>query len=457
MRLLQESGYTPSTSGIAYILAQELRIRLATSGIPLPPTPPSGGPPPPGAMGAVRRQGNNVDPYMHFNDRAPLFADPIKKYGFEWWANYFYQEANGPDKKAFYMQMYNADRTLKDPYNSKSLAKDEDAWKQILLQMLAKGFTAYPDAYKKVDDVLFPPLQGNQLLRLGFRGELRQPMQVKQHNGCMPKAQIESVRKDMGMSHGWHPFSDGAIRSKVYYRKGNGDNCLYSAVSVTHDFATATKFPMIDDLYKDAPDAIGTATVKAFGLASKVDQLRQKFGAVAASQPKPKANEAQVRLLKCVRMNVYLFRVRGNTYDTKAYQAKNYNSEFEERAMEKTPWGDFLARVMIDRIHFGEEANDGHVNVVHGYELLHTNEDLLKLFGGGAAAADALAKLKAYLTDLVDQGAWRPGGAPTMILKTETSNPAARVEEILKMEPRGDWGLNPSVTYQYKPRRTVCF
>ena len=74
-----------------------------------------------------------------------------------------------------------------------------------------------------------------------------------------------------------------------------------------------------------------------------------KPGAQPSAKPKSGAVRWSIRLLPLVRMNVYRFRVRGNVWDTQAYQLFANNATFPERAMDRVPWGDFLARVRIDR------------------------------------------------------------------------------------------------------------
>jgi hypothetical protein len=271
----------------------------------------------------------------------------------------------------------------------------------------------------------------------------------------------------MNMTASWHPFSKPQHRDKVYYRKGNGDNCLYTTVSVAYDFDTASKFPLISDLRSDAPDAFGTATVEAMGIESKVAQLRAALGDQLTKQhfnPNWRATDAkpgyapglqpagplrpvrtrptQVRLLPLVRMNVYLFRVRGDVWNTEGYQFHEHNATFPERAMNKVPWGDFLARVRIDRIHYGDDSNDGHLGIVHGYDWLHSYGELCRLLGGGNAGLDAYLQLQEYLQEIRRRGKLQSDGSGGIDFRTGASKPAGelKIQRVLRMEPRTDWG-----------------
>lgn len=407
------------------------------------------------------------DPYdAHFREMAPLYPIVSKKFSYEWWANHFYQECTPQDKKRFYKTAYRESGSLKPNFDPNSASKDEIAWLELLEAMLKAGFVEYPDSYKGVDDTLIPSLKEYPHLKLGFRGELRQPSQVKLHNGCTPKAKVVSLRKDMNMAAQWHPFSRPELRNKIYYRKGNGDNCLYTTVSIAYDFDTASKFPLLSDLRSDAPDAFGTATVEAAGIESNVAKLRAALGDTIAKQhfdPNWRATDAKpgynpgkqpaapaakpvksiVRLLPLVRMNVYLFRVRGNVWNTQAYQLDQHNAEFPERAMDTIPWGDFLARVRIDRIHYGEDSNDGHLGIVAGYDLLHSYGELCRLLGGGTAGQQAYQQMVQFLRNIRDKGKLNADGSGGIDFRTASSKPISEVKvlKVIRMEPRTDWGV----------------
>ncbi len=410
----------------------------------------------------------NADPYdAHFRESAPLYVNVPKKFCYEWWANHFYQECTPQDKKKFYKTAYKDTGTIKPNFDSLSPSKDQVAWLELLEAMLKAGFVEYPDTYKGVDDTLIPSIKEYPHLKLGFRGELRQPSQVKLHNGCTPKAKVISLRRDMNMSASWHPFSIPDLRNKVYYRKGNGDNCLYTTVSIAYDFDTASKFPLLSDLRSDAPDAFGTATVEATGIESSVAKLRAALGDTITRQhfnpgwratdakpgynpgnqpvnaPAPKAVKSVIRLLPLVRMNVYLFRVRGNVWNTQKYQTDQHNASFPERAMDTIPWGDFLARVRIDRIHYGDDSNDGHLGIVAGYDLLHSYGELCRLLGGGIAGQNAYVQMLEFLKKIRNQGKLNADGTGGIDFRTAGSKPVGELKilKVIRMEPRTDWGV----------------
>lgn len=203
------------------------------------------------------------------------------------------------------------------------------------------------------------------------------------------------------------------------------------------------------------------ATVEAVGLASKVGALgaelgntiTQRFFAKMPSdyQPKPinmktasSPRPPALRLLKSVRMNVYLFVLRGNIWNTAAYQALRGNQMFAERATDQIPWGNFLARVMIDRIHYGNDSNDGHLNVVHGFEFLHTHREIDQLLGGGLRGIAGRAVLSNFLSEICERGRLHPDGSGGIPFTTVNTPSDVKITKVLRIDSRHDWGPNPA-------------
>ncbi len=424
------------------------------------------------SIGSAKKPAN--DPLdLLFRDRAPLFeGEGLKKHGLQWWANYFYQECSSEKKKQAFKEIYqhNKDapggKELKFKYKLDRLSVPAVVknWNTLMTGLLNDGFTEFPQEFRSTDDVLIPRVREETDLRIGFRGELRQPLDVRKHNGCRPRAHVLALLPEMNIDKGWHPFSEAATRNKLYYRKGNGDNCLHTAVSVAVDFGTASKFPLLADLI--AEDDIGTATVEAEGIASNVEGVKAALaktqtptdtlyalsnpvhpvvGALRAAKPsEAKAPRPGIRLLRSVRMNVYLFLVKGVVYDTRGYQAHLKNAPFPERAAEAIPWDHFLARLKIDRIHYGPDSNDGHLNVIYGYEFLHYRRDLERTLGGGMEGVAKLQTLTDFLIDLYDRGKLQPDGTGGIPFTTANTPKGAKITKVIKIEPRRDWGINPA-------------
>lgn len=393
----------------------------------------------------------NGNPYRKVNFSLPPFPNSMKQYKtFEGWFDYFYAECSGAKQQEFYKECLNPDGTVKGDFASANPTVRDAARKSILKRMLDAGFVAYgADFFGASDDLLKPILKNTPLtpLKVGFRGELRPPATVKMHDGCRSKAMVDAVRQTMGMNEPWHPFTDAAVRAKAYYRNGsvNQDNCLFTAVSVATNFETASKFPLMQDLIADSPDAIGTATVLAKGMVSRVkamaaklqgDIFKQKKVTPVGVYPTPTASvAAERRILRCVRMNVYLFTVPSG-WDTEKKQIASGATNFPERATLSIPWGNFFARVRCDRIQYDDnDSNCGHLLIVSGYDFLQSRDGLLAAAGGNKFV---VVQLKDFLNDIAQRGALKDGKGGIHV-DPGKMYPTPPIEKVERVEPRCGW------------------
>jgi hypothetical protein len=392
------------------------------------------------------------DPYARVNFKVTPFPQHSKDFKkFEGWFNYFYAECSEPKQQEFYKECMNPDGTQKGDFASTDPAKQNDARRKLLIRMLDAGFVAYDaDYYGTSDDLLKPIIKGTPLtsLKVGFRGELRPPVMVKLHDGCRSKATVDAVRKTMGMNEPWHPFTNPFIRNRAYYRNGsvNQDNCLFTAVSVATNFETASKFPLMQDLNLDNPDALGTATVMAKGMSSRVkamamqmqDHINARMGVKppANGVPARASTKAERRLLRCVRMNIYLFSVP-NGWNTEAKQLASGATTFPERATLSIPWGNFFARVRCDRIQYDDnDSNAGHLLIVSGYDLLQNQQGLIAAAGGNRFAVEQLER---FLDDIVARGKLLPGGKGGIHVDPGNMYPVSPIETVERIEARTGW------------------
>jgi len=386
-------------------------------------------PPPPAQPGKGYKPPRlaTSDPYANVALNAEPFPQHVKSYKtFQGWFNYFYTECPDTDRKRFYQRVLTPQGVLKPEYAE---GRDTER-RQVLTEMLAVGFEAFDNRYQGTADDLLAPEHDGMHFKLGFRGELRVPSQVRAHNGCVPRAQVPFLRQQMGMDSPWHPFRDAKVRDKLYFRKGfNADNCLFTTVSVATDFMTASKFPLLADLSRDDPDAIDTAVVWSRGKASRVRRLA---AAREGGQAAARAGGERL-LLKCVRMNVYLF-TANRLWNTQRRQLDQRAPEFPERAADVIPWDLFVARVRCDRIQFGDDSNDGHLLVVDGYDFLHPLPHLTRVVG-----ARQLTLVERFLNDVARRGRLGANGGGGIRYATANTDPDFQIERVERIEARRHW------------------
>lgn len=394
----------------------------------IPPAPPAPPPPPAGGLARVPRgQWAQADPYMRvrFGNNVAPFPDAVK-YSFEWWFNQFWRECPDRDRRAFYIEMLNPDGTPKNPNLSDPQKRD------LLTRMLRSGFAEFTADYLESDDLTLPGVQsGPNRVHVAFRGDFRNPSEVRMHEGTYAKASLPALRSSMNMSRPWHPFSDLRIRKKLYFRRWNADNCLYTVVSIAEDFATATKFPLMCDMESWQ---FGTAVVTAHGYTGGEDvrRLAAVFGGAVPSAARPGA-PAQ-KILKASRTNIYVVKTYFAFNTRRMQDVGPAGSPFPERAVRGIPWSRHLARVRIERIHYGQDSNDGHLIIVRGFEWLHPRATLAHILGSAAS----VGILEGFLKNLEQRGALLAGQGG-IDFKTEASNPAVRIEKVVKVDLPGYW------------------
>jgi hypothetical protein len=333
----------------------------------------------------------------------------ITQFSFEFWFNYFFKELPSAELLKFAPHVINDDGTLRGEAQIPNK-------KVLFAQMLALGF----QQFRATDHLTASEIQAhaaldgrNELQReqvnILFRGDGRKWREVQQHQGTMPQTRIQFLRHERNIDKDWHPFN---LRGDVVWvRNGevNRDNCLFSAVSVTPQFGVATKFPLLGDLLGTNPGAAGHAvvTVKDRGAAvaapvvalSKFQQAQQKFGQV---NPQGDKNE---RRLVASQTNVYVVRTVG-AYNTQLYQR---DAPFPEYASDNLSWSDHLVWLSVTRIHYDVvDGNAGHQIVINDHRWLQDDGVIRAALLG----PNSLAKLQAFVADIVKRGAKENGGIP---------------------------------------------
>jgi hypothetical protein len=314
------------------------------------------------------------------------YPNPVE-FSWEYWFNYFYNEVSNDAplyrKKEFFLRISPEEgRLLREAEIGDTTAK-----RRLLDDMMALGFERYVTREHLTAAKMFETMiahQGlggfdlqNKGIKVVFRGDSRLPQKIHENQGTRPQTVVQTQRIGCNFRELWHPWNDWEKANRVYYRKGNADNCLFSAISVTPEFLVATKFPLLQDLRAHHADQIGTADVvlkyRATAGDSQVTDLRKRLDP-----------NQRTRHLACSRTNIYVVKVQGG-WDTQAKQFAQHRGEFPERAFDSLSWDDHLACFRVVRVHFDEnDANAGHLVVVESGEWLQPESDLQVYLGRGA-------------------------------------------------------------------------
>jgi hypothetical protein len=85
--------------------------------------------------------------------------------------------------------------------------------------------------------------RGNRLF--AYRGESRPPERVKEQDGVTCRADLVQWRKDSNVNKPWHPWNDTSDNlSRMWIRRGNGDNDFLTVNSIAMDFHIGCAYPM---------------------------------------------------------------------------------------------------------------------------------------------------------------------------------------------------------------------
>lgn len=410
----------------------------------VPPPPSLDKMPPAGLIhdGVVR-----TDPYarVHFNAKDPIPKNRVTDYSFEWWFNYFYNECHPGIREIVYREWLNPDGTLR------YLDKSNDHKRDVLTRMLEDGFVAYgmlPDRYEGNDDVILPRMGG---VKVEFRGDSRTPFQVKGQNGTSARARVPALRLEEHMDSDWHPYSR-IPQTKMYFRRGQQDACLQTVVSVAPMFSDATKFPPVNEM--KASDR-RTASVELVGwrppaVQNDIRARAQKFGSPNLNLPS----------LIATRTYVYVVRV-DRAFNTEAVQEDIVRSVpphhgitlssgvdfyenaqasgFRERAVGEIPWNHHLACFMVDRVHYGDNFNDGHLIIVRKWRWLQTDQQRTHVLGDHANRAQAAALQHAF-DGIQQQGTPdRQTGLTQLVCLPHGVVPRVQIQKVREIDLVPEW------------------
>ncbi|HEX2886312.1 hypothetical protein [Vineibacter terrae] len=334
------------------------------------------------------------------------FHDATDKASFEYWFNYFWEEARQSDDlaegdkarlcDAFYAVL---SRVGSDPSRTSGpkwtsvgkLSKlDDDRRRQILNTLLVMGFkrvalngilsssSAGVHAERAMDaraiftknNIASEQGGTSRSIAIGFRADRRTYEDLAQQGGFHSRARSfgQKVYDDFGLNKPWHPLSLPVYQNSLFLRKGiNKDNCLHTVVSVAKVFSEIMPYPLLSDT------SIFPLAFKPFSQWTESDKTTAatswlKVKAVEIGDP-PKIHHLDNEI------RVFMVRVdneKVRAYDTEAWQKRLGGANpFPEAAVTHIPIEDILAEIVIVRKYFFDNG------VVSLYDIEFTGCRLL--------------------------------------------------------------------------------
>jgi hypothetical protein len=335
---------TKGTDGKALNFGQKEKAKLLRAGSPLPP--------PPVDLTPYKLMAQHNDPVFK------IYTDYKKDGNFWYFFGTFWKEMREADRAELLSKIVNEDGTqLKAGYtdlNNKEASyynnlgpNRQEELRKLLKGMMDKGFTTWSKKTEKAPnkgmpekgEKLLPKIDalGPQQFGVGFRGDSRDPDTLIAHDKGAFNRKVQSpfAINSYNLAQAWNPFSQDEVKNTMYWREGQADNDLFTVVSVAKNFATASKFPLLDDPPKD---------LKVYA---------QQAELVVSSD----STNARTTVKTAVsRMYVYMVAI-DEGFNTEEYQV----SRFPEIGVQEVKAEKFLAHMQILRLHFGPKGDDGHV------------------------------------------------------------------------------------------------
>jgi hypothetical protein len=198
-------------------------------------------------------------------------------------------------------------------------------------------------------------------LFFGWRGERRTLQQIHDQGGCQRKIDL-ALAAAYNMTAEWHPFYEEEIRRSFWYREGQNDNCLFTAVSGANQFGTAVCNPtFIRRNYPEFPlDDVNRVCENHFR--SPIQNFKAKLGELAAVRPYLCDVQYTDRTRKVglfTKATLAMFVVNGLVLDTSGVQVARDSGSYGEFALESIQYENFYGLVEVLRVQIFDKPSFG--------------------------------------------------------------------------------------------------
>jgi hypothetical protein len=258
-------------------------------------------------------------------------------------------------------------------FNDALMTAGDTEFRELLLEILDLGWSQKALAGRTLSrDIGLYSLMDFQLkikrkttdfrvtrLWFGWRGEKR-PLQQILKQGCSRKVdRDQDFLREYNLNADWHPFSLPEIRGCFWYREGQNDNCLYTAVSGALNFPTAVCNPTLTARnYPDFPFADLAAICRT--PKGNLQNLAAALEADARIRPylcTVKYEDGTSGPALYTRVTIALFLTQGWILKTSEVQEARKSESYPEMALEKVPGENFYGLLEVLRVHPLDDLN----------------------------------------------------------------------------------------------------
>jgi hypothetical protein len=253
--------------------------------------------------------------------------------------------------------------------------------KEFLTRVLAIGFESVPGegsagtasaAYGMLTQFVT-----KATFEMAWRADTRD-LETIRRQGYLSRAAVASVATSMNMDKPWHPFSDPAVNSRIWLRKGQTDNCLMTVVSVAERFEISLAYPKID---------LTDALKKVVTNVAIFDGRKVRATALGAASPYIgtvhfPGEPPSPRMITF--SHVYLLVLDSWVFDTGSWQESSGKARYPERAVKGIKPSNVIGKVTFLRIHHGPSDEDGFTAFPIASESSFVSQDEFKVAFGDA-------------------------------------------------------------------------
>lgn len=191
-------------------------------------------------------------------------------------------------------------------------------------------------------------------MKIGWRCETRGYRQVLDSGGLNRQVVAAIRRRTLHFDQPWHPFSKPENLNCFWYRRTNRDNDNYLVVSVAHSFNAAVCFPKIEEGFAEA--ANHESDLEKWPPNVLAD-LKHNIGLVHFRD-----GTAKWKIIQQV--NVFLFLVEGDFFDTEAYQTQRGDQGFPEWGVSQIDPSAIWGAIPVTKVYHGLTDADGFTAII---------------------------------------------------------------------------------------------
>ncbi|HEX3285022.1 MAG TPA: hypothetical protein VHT50_10290 [Mycobacterium sp.] len=257
---------------------------------------------------------------------------------------------------------------------------------------------------------------------LVWRTEDRRTLAELRRTGFTQQVAAQQRIEALGMDQAWNPYSTDEVRGRLWYRRQNTDNCLYTGISVAlHPFASLV-FPKIT-LSPTTLAPVANAVYAAIARGAQPEsvlldangEVLPKFAPYIARLALP---GNQFKLCLYSRARTILMALEGKYLDTQGVQSmgqRDRSQAFPEYGCLGIAGSNVFAQIELHRFFHGWRDDEGFTAFVNTSACELVDRDaIVACFGEARAQTDYYAKVQQAYNEVANNGpyglAWAAGG-----------------------------------------------